>query len=99
MDAIEALDWGAYFDFTYKSGKYPAILPLMHGADYLSSYVGIGILLLIAMALLLAQGKLRAAAVGLISFAFAVGLIAAVRFLVPRRRPENAEDWLGPDAM
>lgn len=90
MDAIEALDWGAHADFTFKSGKYGAILPLMRGAGYVSSYVAIAILLLIALALFLAQGKLRSAVVALLSFTFAVGLIAVVRFLVPR---------LGPDGM
>ena len=99
MDAIEALDWGVYADFSFKSGKFPVIVPVMHAAEYLSNHVSIGIFLLISLGLLLAQGKYRSAAVALISFVVSIGLIVAVNFLVPRRRPENAEEWLGPNDM
>jgi membrane-associated phospholipid phosphatase len=49
--------------------------------------------------LFLLQGKRRSALVALVSFASAFILIDAVRFVVPRRRPEDAENWLGPHAM
>jgi membrane-associated phospholipid phosphatase len=71
----------------------------MQVAYYLSSYVGVSIGLSIAVILFLAQGKRRSALVALVSFASSVGLIGVVRFLVPRRRPEGAENWLGPNAM
>lgn len=99
MDAIEALDWGAYADFSFKSEKYPVIVPVMSTGVSLGNYVVIAILLIIALALYLAKKKYRSAIVALICFALSIGLIALVRFLVPRRRPENAERWLGPDAM
>src|SRR6516162_7244932 len=99
MDAIESLDWGVYSHFRFQIQQYPAVLPIMQVAYYLSSYVGVCIGLSIAVILFLAQGKRRSALVALISFASSVGLIAVVRFVVPRRRPEGAENWLGPDAM
>jgi len=99
MDAIESLDWGVYSHFRFQVQQYPAVLPLMKVAFYLSSYVGVSIGLSIAVIMFLAQGKRRSALVALLSFASSVGLIGVVRFLVPRRRPEGAEIWLGPDAM
>ena len=99
MDAIESLDWGVYSHFRFQIQQYPAVLPIMQVAYYLSSYVGVCIGLSIAVILFLAQGKRRSALVALVSFASSVGLIAVVRFVVPRRRPEGAENWLGPDAM
>ena len=100
MDAIESvLDWGVYSHFRFQVQQYPAVLPFMQAAYYLSSYVGVSSGLSIAVILFLAQGKRRSALVALVSFASSVGLIGVVRFLVPRRRPEGAENWLGPDAM
>ncbi len=98
MDAIEALDWGAYSDFTFKSGKYPFVVPVMQAADYLSGYVAVTILLLVALMLFLVQGRRRAAVVALVSLVVAVALIQSIRFLVPRPRPGNAAEWLGPNA-
>jgi membrane-associated phospholipid phosphatase len=99
MDAIESLDWGVYSHFRFQVQQYPAVLPLMQVAYYLSSYVGVSIGLSIAVILFLAQRKRRSALVALVSFASSVGLIGVVRFLVPRRWPEGAENWLGPNAM
>jgi hypothetical protein len=99
MDAIESLDWGVYSHFRFQGQQYPAIFPFMRVAYYLSSYVGVSIGLSIAVILFLLQGKRRSALVALVSFASAFILIDAVRFLVPRRRPEDAENWLGPHAM
>jgi membrane-associated phospholipid phosphatase len=99
MDAIESLDWGVYAHFRFQGQQYPAVFPLMQIAYYLSSYVGVSVGLAIAVILFLVQGKRRSALVALVSFASAFGLVDVIRFLVPRRRPEDAENWLGPDAM
>jgi hypothetical protein len=99
MDAIEALDWGVYSHFRFQYQQYPAVLPIVQIAYYLSSYVGVSIGLAIAVILFLVQGKRRSALVALVSFASGFALIDAVRFMVPRRRPEAAETWLRPDAM
>jgi membrane-associated phospholipid phosphatase len=99
MEGIEALDWGTYSFFDFQNQKNPAILPLMWTGYQASGYVGAGILLLVAVLLFLVQGKYRSALVSLLSSAFAVGLIEAVRWLVPRRRPDKAENWVGADGM
>lgn len=99
MDAIESLDWGVYSHFRFQGQQYPAVLPLMQVAYYLSSYAGVSVGLAIAVILFWVQGQRRSALVALVSLASAFGVIEAVRFLVPRRRPEDAENWLGPQAM
>ena len=99
MDAIDALDWGVYSHFDFENQRAPGLFPVMQIGYYVSGYVGVGLILLAAVVLFLVQGKRRSALVAIaISFA-AVGLIEAVRWLVPRRRPENAVKTLGPDDM
>ena len=99
MDAIESLDWGAYAHFSNEASRYPAVAEFMQNAYYLSSYVAVSLLLLIAVTLFLVQKKRRSALVVLVSFLAAVVLIEAIRWLVPRRRPEDAQLFLGPEAM
>ena len=96
MDAIEALDDGAAAHFGYQAGRYPDILIFMRPAYYLGSYVGIGVLLAIIVLLFLVQGKHRSALVALFSVASAVGLIELIRVVVPRARPLNTDQLLGP---
>jgi membrane-associated phospholipid phosphatase len=99
MDAIEALDDGAYAHFGYEAGKYPDIVLFMEPAYYYSSYVGVVVLFVIVVLLFLVQGKRRGAVVALISFASAIALIQAIRVLVPRPQPLNADQWLGAQAQ
>ncbi len=98
MDAIEALDDGAAAHFGFQARQFPPIIPFMQGAYYLSTYVGIGVLLALIVVFLLLQRKKRAAAVAIASFAVAIALIEAARLIVPRARPQDAVLWLGPDA-
>src|SRR5437867_694274 len=98
MDEIEAFDWGVYSHFASVTvKKYSEFHFAMGWAYYLSSPIGVGIIILLAALLFWFQGKRRSAVVTLISFALALTLIEGVRFLVPRRRPEDAEIWLGAD--
>jgi len=99
MDAIEQLDWGVYSHFRYQGEKTPDLLPIMQDAYHLSSYIGVSVLLSIAVILFLLMKKWRSALVALISFAVAVALIETVRWLVPRQRPGDADRWLGTDNM
>ena len=99
MDAIEQLDWGVYSHFRFQGDKTPKILPVMEVAYYLSSYIGVTVLLAIAVILFLLMRKRRSALVALISFVMAIGLIETVRWLVPRQRPGDADRWLGSDKM
>jgi membrane-associated phospholipid phosphatase len=98
MDAIEALDWAVYSHFDYQNQILPAFRPLWQAAYY-AGFVGFGIFLLIAALLFLRQGKRRSTLVVLLTGAAAIGVMAAVRFMVPRQRPPKAGNWLGPENM
>jgi membrane-associated phospholipid phosphatase len=97
MDAIAELDWGVYAHFDFK--PHPGVVRFMQYADALSGYIGVGILLAIAVMLFLLQGKRRSALVALASVGAAIGLIQAARYLVPRPRPHNAENVLAAQEM
>lgn len=100
MDAIEQLDWGAYVHFSNEARHHPGILPFMQvGFFYLAGYAGVCTWLLFAVILFLFQERRTSALVALVSFSSAVALIETVRHLVPRRRPEDAANWVGPDHM
>ena len=99
MDAIESLDVGVYSHFSLQRARYPELLPIMQMAYYLSDYLSIGVLFSLAALLFLLQGKRRSAQVTAISLAAALVLLFSVRFLVPRRRPDDAQNWLGPEHM
>ena len=99
MDAIESIDVGAYAHFRHQAETHPEFLPIMHIAYYLSNYLAIGVLFSLTALLFLLQGKRRSAQVTAINLAWALALLFSVRFLVPRRRPDDAQNWLGPQAM
>ncbi|MSQ93978.1 MAG: phosphatase PAP2 family protein [Gemmataceae bacterium] len=99
MDAIEALDWGAYSNFDHQVQSFPQILPIMRVGFYLGDYLAIGVLFSLAAVLFAVQGKHRSAQVAAVALAVALGLIFAARALVPRMRPGNAQNWLGPYEM
>jgi membrane-associated phospholipid phosphatase len=99
MDAIEALDWGSYAFFTFRARAYPEIMPVMEAGYHLGTYLGVSVPVLLALAAFVFLGKRRAALVTLISFAVAVGVVQSIQFLVPRRRPEDAQSWLGKENM
>jgi membrane-associated phospholipid phosphatase len=99
MDAIEALDWGAYSNFDHQVQSFPQILHIMRPGYYLGDYLAIGVLFSLAAVLFAVQGKHRSAQVTAVALAVALGLIFATRALVPRMRPGNAQNWLGPYEM
>jgi membrane-associated phospholipid phosphatase len=105
MDAIESLDWGTYAHFRFQAqqlqqyDQFPLFLSFMQAAYYLSSYVGVGVLILLAVLLFLGQGKPRSALVTLLIFITASALLETIHLVVPRRRPPDAQNWLGADAM
>src|ERR1019366_7874749 len=106
MDAIESMDWGAYAHFRFqaqqlgfRAKEFPQVTQWMQDYYSVGGYVAILVLLLTTTLFLFMRGKLRGAVVVLFTFATAVGLIEAVHVLVPRRRPPDAQDWLGPHQM
>lgn len=100
MDAIESMDWGAYAHFRFMGQQAPPIMEWTRDNLYpLGSYVNVGFLLLIALLLLLGHNKGRAAGIAVLTFVAAIALIELTHFVVPRRRPPDAQNFLGPDAM
>ncbi|HZZ78713.1 MAG TPA: hypothetical protein VFE62_09355 [Gemmataceae bacterium] len=99
MDAIEALDEGAYAHFDHQITNFPEITNFMAPAYYYSNSIGIAVLFAIVMLLFFVQGRSRGAFVALVSFASAIVLIQTLRVLVPRPHPANADRWLGADAQ
>ena len=99
MDRIEAFDWAVYSHFAFQISNSPGLEEFMQWAYTASGYVGTTALMLTACVLFLAQGKRRSALVAMLSYASAVLLIYAIRFTVPRARPEKAVNWVGPDDM
>ncbi len=99
MERIQALDWGVYQNFGHTIDQSPELLALFIPAFYLSSYAGVSVIVLLAMVLFLLCRKFLGALVAVVCFALALGLFEAARFVVPRRRPENAANWLGADGM
>jgi hypothetical protein len=99
MDVVESIDWGAYSHFRFVAQHNPDILPWMEIAYYANSYAGVSCLAVLAVVLFLVQGRMRAAAVTGLAMAAGVGLCFICHFVVPRRRPPDAENFLGADSM
>jgi membrane-associated phospholipid phosphatase len=98
MDNIVSLDWGVYYHFDLAGQRDPALFDFMQPARHLGSYAGTAVFLAAAILLFLVRGRIRSAIVATSSMALAVLLIECVQFLVPRRRPTNAQNWLGEGA-
>ena len=106
MDAIEAMDWGAYAHFRFqaqqlgfRAKELPQITLWLQDYYSVASYIVGVVLMLTAVLFFLMQGKRRGALVVLLTFASATALLEVVPHLVPRRRPPDAQDWLGPNQM
>lgn len=95
LDAIEALDDGAYahFDSIAAAGQ-PAAVALLEPAYYMSGMAGVLILLTVALLIFLVRKNGRGAIAALVGFALAFTLIEALHRAIPRH-PPNAERWLG----
>ena len=99
MDAIETIDWGAYAHFTFMGQKYPDIAAIMAWPYYISTYVANFALMACVVLLLIWQNRRRAALVTSLGLVMSLGMIEVSRLLVPRLRPPDAENWLGPHEM
>ena len=92
MDAIGAFDEGVYAHFDFQD-QYNS--RFWHAAYYMSSDIGVGALVVAAVALFVMRNKQRSALVAFVSLAASFVLIDAIRLAVPRPRPGNASKWLG----
>jgi len=99
MDAIETIDWGAYAHFAFIAGKDPEIVPFAKAHYYLSTSFGLLSLVAFVLFLFVLQGRKRAALMMSLGLVVSMAIIEAMRLLVPRRRPPDAQNWLGASEM
>lgn len=99
MDALRALDWGAYFHFRFLSSHAPWADQLMQIIDMLGSYVVVSLCVLVAFGFWIRADRLKSAVLLLLFFAIAVGLTEGLRILVARPRPEDAQNLLSGENL
>ena len=99
VDMFKEVDGGGYEFFQYLTKQNPALLDPMQLGTWISSYIGVGLALLLAVLLYVLHGRTRAAQVSLAAFLFAVVLVEVLRHLVGARRPGNAEAFVDADEM
>ena len=95
MDAIEALDDGAYAHFSFVANESPQILDVMRPAYFISTYTGCMVLLLLIVILFSIQRRFRSAWIAAACVAAAIALVESTHMFVPRPRPQDAVKWLG----
>ncbi len=98
MDAIEALDQGAYAHFTFQAKAMPNVVSVMVTAYYISSYIGVCVLIIGILGIHLFLNRKQSALVATLSLVSAILIIELLRFAVPRSRPQDAVQWIGDEA-
>ncbi len=99
MDALETVDWGAYYHFRYLAGQHPQLLPAAELVNSLTHHAVLGVLIVFTLLALWLYGRPRTAVVGLATFLAGIVVAEGLRGLIARRRPDDAENLLGPDGM
>ena len=99
IEAIKGIDHGGYYFFRHKAQHHPDFVPIMQAGDWLGSLWVVALLMALALLLFVARGSTRAALVALLFFVFGIVLVEALRYLVPGKRPEDAQNLLGGDEM
>ncbi|MSU76877.1 MAG: phosphatase PAP2 family protein [Gemmataceae bacterium] len=101
MDRIEQQDWGVYYFFRYIAEKHPQIPQLLHvhWADAAGGNFVVAGIVAIGLALLIVQRRRRDAILSTLTFAAACGAIELVKWIVPRKRPEDAKNLLADADM
>jgi membrane-associated phospholipid phosphatase len=97
MDAIDTIDWGAYAHFAFVAQKHPGVAEFMSFPYYISTYAAVLAIMASVCIFFLLQNRSRAALATSLGLIFSMGIIEFCRLLVPRVRPPDAENWLGPN--
>lgn len=99
MDRIEQLDWGVYSFFVFLANKSPEIPQLLHveWAAKAGDYLVPAAIVAVALTLLLIRRRQRDAMLSILAFGLAIGTIELTKWIVPRKRPEDARNLI-PDA-
>lgn len=99
MDVIDTIDWGAYAHFTFVAAKYPEIIHFVRTVFYDYAYVIFAWVIAAMMLLFILRKRFREALVASTGIVAALGTIEMCRLLVPRRRPEDAQELVGAEGM
>ncbi len=96
MDPIQGLDWGTYYWFLTQRNSGFSLEPVMEGLNALGNELVLAAVALATLGLLLKQGNTRRAGlhragIFLASIVLSLGVILAVKFLVHRPRPADAD--------
>ena len=99
LDRIEQLDWGVYSFFVFLANKTPEIPQLLHveWAARAGEPFVVAVIVAVALVSLFIQRRWRDALVAILAFALALGTIELTKWIVPRKRPEDARNLI-PDA-
>jgi undecaprenyl-diphosphatase len=99
VNLLQGMDNGAYYFFRHKASHYPELEAVMQVGDALGSLFLIGVLAGLAVLLFLVRGESRSAGIATGSFVVGLLLVEALHYLIPGRRPEDAQNLLGSDEM
>ena len=99
VDLLKSIDYGGYYFFRHAVGEHPEIAPPMQLGQWLSSYPGVGITLLLAVIISLLQKRTRAAQISLAAFVLGVIFVEMLPNVVPANRPADAQLLVATDEM
>jgi len=99
VDLFKEVDAGGYEAFQHLTKQQPELLTPMQLGTWISGYIGVGCLLLLAVVVFVVRGRTRSAQVSLAAFVIGLILVETMRHTVGARRPGNAETFLAPEEM
>jgi undecaprenyl-diphosphatase len=89
---MEGVDWGTYYTFQKMRAEAPPLADLLRGVSLMGSYAGVGLMLLVAVACLLATQRSR---IALFLLGMVIGstvLAEVLKLVIASDRPP---DWEG----
>ncbi len=98
-DLLKSVDLGTYYSFHELAQNRKALHDAMQLGDWLGSYVGVGLLMLLTLTLLLVQGRIQPALVTVCAFIVGVAGVEMLRCAVPAQRPVVVAATVGDDEM
>jgi undecaprenyl-diphosphatase len=99
VNLLKDVDRGAYFSFSDTIQQNPPLAQLMQLGDLLGGYLSAGILVVLALALFLAQRRFRAASIALIAFLAGMLIIELIRHTLSAPRPADAQKLVDAEEM
>jgi undecaprenyl-diphosphatase len=95
MQLLEGLNWGTYYFFRFEANRARALQDFMLAGDWLGSYLGVALVLTLALICTPGAQRPRAFLVASAGFLFAALLVEGLKAAIDRSRPPDAEKILG----